>query len=348
MKAGPAPHPLVEALRRRPHRGVPVWFMRQAGRYLPGYRRVRSQVDFLTLCKTPALAAEVTVEPLDTLGVDAAIIFSDILVPLEAMGLPVEFGDRGPVMTRPLERRADILALRDPDPEEETGFVMETIREVRRRVAGRVPVIGFAGAPFTLACYAFESSPTRTFANAMELVYREPRTMHLLLERIARVIARYLEAQIAAGADVVQLFDTWGGLLAHDVFEEFSLAYCRRILDELSACGVPRILFIKGAGAHLDRIPSSGAEAIGLDHHTDPARAREVIAGRAALQGNLAPEALFGEVATVRERTRRLLALLGADPGWVFNLGHGILPGTPVENVRAVVEEVRAFRRTQA
>ncbi|MCI0650832.1 MAG: uroporphyrinogen decarboxylase [Planctomycetes bacterium] len=340
---GAAGHKLVEALYRRPHDGVPVWFMRQAGRYLPGYRRVRSQVDFLTLCKTPELAAEVSLEPLATFGVDAVIIFSDILIPLEAMGMPVVFTERGPCMERPLESRADIERLRDADPERDTGFVLEVIREVRRRAAGRVPVIGFAGAPFTLACYALEGSPSRTFAAALALAYRAPAEMHLLLERIAAVVARYLKAQVAAGADVIQLFDSWGGLLAHDAFREFVLPYCSRILRELDGSGVPRILFIKGGGLHLDEIAGCGAEGIGIDYTIDPSRARETVAARAALQGNLAPEALFGAEADLRARARALLEVFRGDPGYVFNLGHGILPGTPVEREHALVDEVRRF-----
>lgn len=334
----------LRALRREPHDGVPVWFMRQAGRYLPGYQRVRSGVDFLTLCRTPELAAEVTLEPIDTFGVDAAIIFSDILVPLEAMGLDVEFTERGPCMARPLRDAADIERLRVPDPNESLGYVMDVVREVRRRLAGRVPVIGFAGAPFTLACYALEGSPSRTFAEAMALVYRDPKTMHRLLDRLATTVASYLRAQVDAGAQAVQLFDTWGGLLDHSAFAEFSLAYCRRILAELEGCGVPRILFIKGAGLHFDAVCGSGSEAVGFDYMLDPRRAREIADGRVALQGNLSPQLLFAEPAVLRKGVRELLEVFRGDPGYVFNLGHGILPPTPIDNVRLVVDEVRAFR----
>ncbi|MGE3965876.1 MAG: uroporphyrinogen decarboxylase [Planctomycetota bacterium] len=333
----------LRALRREPHDGVPVWFMRQAGRYLPGYQRVRSGVDFLTLCRTPELAAEVTLEPVDTFGVDAAIIFSDILVPLEAMGLDVEFTERGPCMARPLRDAADIARLRIPDPHESLGYVLEIVREVRRRLAGRVPVIGFAGAPFTLACYALEGSPSRTFAEAMSLVYREPKTMHALLDRLATTVAAYLRAQIEAGAQAVQLFDTWGGLLDHAAFAEFSLAYCRRILAELDGCGVPRILFIKGAGLHFESVCAAGSEAVGFDYTLAPQRAREIAAGRVALQGNLSPQVLFAAPDVLRARVRDLLEVFRGDPGYVFNLGHGILPPTPIDNVRRVVDEIRAF-----
>lgn len=343
MSDSPSTLPLIEALWRRPHAGVPCWFMRQAGRYLPGYQKVRAQHDFLSLCKAPDLAAEVTVEPLDTFGVDAVIIFSDILVPLEAMGMDVQFGDRGPYMEKPLDSRADIDALRDFDPDEGTGYVMEVIRQVRQRVAGRVPVLGFAGAPWTLACYALEGSPSRTFSKAFGLLYREPETMHRLLERLADTIAGYLRAQVEAGAQAIQLFDTWGGMLPHDQFEAVSLAYCRRILDQLSDVKVPRILFIKGAGLHLEKLLESGADAVAVDAMQDLGRVRTVNAGRVALQGNLAPEALLGSRESLLARAKTLLDTMAGEPGYVFNLGHGILPTTPVDNVRALVDFIHEY-----
>ena len=305
-----SPHRLIQALRGQPHDRVPVWFMRQAGRYLPGYQKVRAKTDFLTLCKTPDLAAEVTIEPLDTFGVDGVIIFSDILVPLEAMGLPVLFTDRGPCMERPLADRGDIDRLSIPDPMAETPFVMEIVQEVKRRVAGRVPVIGFAGAPFTLACYALEGSPSRTFAKTLEMAYRAPDDLHALLDKIAVSVASYLKAQVEAGADAIQLFDTWGGMLAHEEFHQFSLHYCRKILAELDGCGVPRILFIKGAGMHLEDVVTSGSEAIGFDYMTDATYARDLVDGRVALQGKpLSTRTLLPSTRTPearRESARRL------------------------------------------
>lgn len=344
MKPTDSDHGLLKALWRQPHDGVPVWFMRQAGRYLPGYQKVRSQVDFLTLCRTPDLAAEVTLEPLELFGVDAVIIFSDILVPLEAMGLEVVFTDAGPCMGTPLAGRADIEALADPDPETDIGYVMDVVREVRRRVDGRVPVIGFAGAPFTMACYALEGSPKRTFGAVMSLAYREPETLHLLLDRLATCIGRYLRAQIAAGAEAIQLFDTWGGMLAHDAFHEFSLPYCERILRELDGLDVPRLLFIKGGGQQLDAIVGTGVEGVAIDATVDPRDALRIVDGRAAIQGNLAPEALFAPEDDLRRRVRGILDVLGRQDGYIFNLGHGILPPTRIDSVRAVVEEVRAFQ----
>lgn len=341
-------YPMIAALRREPHDRVPVWFMRQAGRYLPGYQKVRSKTDFLTLCKTPDLAAEVTIEPLDTFGVDAVIIFSDILVPLEAMGLEVVFGDRGPSMEKPLAGRADIDRLGIPDPVAETGFVMDVIREVKDRVTGRVPVIGFAGAPWTLACYALEGSPSRTFAAAKRMLYENSADMHVLMEKIADTVTAYLRAQVEAGAEVLQLFDSWGGMLAHREFHEFSLAYCRRILEGLDGCGVPRILFIKGAGVYLESVAevveATGTEAVAIDDSITPARAREVFGGKCAIQGNLPPEALFAPVDDLQARTREILEGFRGEPGHVFNLGHGITPPTPIPHVQAVVDEVHAFR----
>ena len=338
---------MIQAFRREPHDGVPVWFMRQAGRYLPGYQKVRSQTDFLTLCKTPDLAAEVTLEPLDTFGMDAVIIFSDIMVVLEGMGLPVTFTDRGPCMEKALETREDIEKLVDPDPEREIGYVMDVIREVQRRVDGRVPVLGFSGAPWPLACYALEGSPSRTFQAARQMIYRDPDSMHMLLDKIATCVVRYLKAQIKAGANAIQLFDSWGGMLPDDVFEEFSLQYCRRIIRELDDCGVPRILFVKGAGMHLNDVVECGSEAVGIDYTMNIERAKEIVAGRATIQGNLAPESLFGPEDDVRRRARKLLETFRGDPGFVFNLGHGILPKTPISNVHAVVDEIRKFSAEQ-
>jgi len=337
--------PLVDALYGRPHEGVPVWFMRQAGRYLPGYQSVRAKTDFLTLCKTPDLAAEVTVEPLETFGMDAVIIFSDILVPLEAMGLPVTFTDRGPCMETPLRTAADIEALKDFDPTVETGFVMDVIRAVKERVDGRVPVIGFAGAPWTLACYALEGSPSRTFMSAFRLLYREPKVMHELLDRLATMIGQYLKAQIEAGADAVQLFDTWGGMLPDDQLDPVSLHYCRRVLDAIDGCGVPRVLFVKGAGLKIEVVAKCGAEAIGIDQTQNLAAVRRRVGSDVALQGNLAPESLFAPQEDLLPRVTRILDSMKGDPAYVFNLGHGILPPTPVENVRAVVDLVKSYGR---
>ena len=339
---------LIRALRREPTDRTPVWFMRQAGRYLPGYQRIRAGMEFLELCKNPELASEVTVEPLEVLDVDAVIIFSDILVPLEAMGLPVEFGDRGPCMSQPLTDRAGIDRLSIPDPVEKTGFVMDVIRATHQRVQGKVPVLGFAGAPWTLACYALEGSPSRTFAAAQRMVYESPADLHRLMEKLADTVTSYLRAQVEAGANAIQLFDSWGGMLGHQAFEEFSLRYCRRIMEGLDGCGVPRILFIRGAASHLKQISRMvdevGIEAVSLDEMTRPQQALDIFGARCALQGNMPPQALFAPEESIRQRVRDLLDVFGDHPGHVFNLGHGILPPTPVDSLRAVVDEIRAPR----
>ena len=322
--------------------------MRQAGRDLPGYQRIRSQTDFLSLCKNPELAAEVTLEPLETLGVDGVIIFSDILVPLEAMGLKVYFGDKGPCMENPISNRSDIDALGNPDPESDTGFVMDVIREVRNRVDGRVPVIGFAGAPWTLACYALEGSPSRTFSTAKKMVYQSPEDLHELMNRLAETVSRYLLAQVDAGAQVLQLFDSWGGVLGHGAFHEFSLKYCKQILENLEGCGVPRILFVKGCGANLESVAQLvdevGVEAVSIDDSINPARARSVFDGRCAIQGNLPPESLFAPEEALRSKVFEVLDAFKGEPGHIFNLGHGILPKTPVSNVKAVVDAIHDYR----
>ena len=333
--------PLIAALRGEPHDRVPCWFMRQAGRYLPGYQKIRKQVEFLDLCKDPQLAAEVTVEPLETFGMDAVIIFSDILVPLEAMGLEVEFGDRGPCMTNPIDSRADIDKLRIPDPANDVGYVLDVIREVKKAVGGRVPVLGFAGAPWTLACYALEGSPSRTFSRAFRMLYEDRAAFDALQDKLVQTISVYLQAQIDAGADAVQLFDTWGGMVASDEFPRVSVDPCRRILSEVS--GAPRILFIKGAGAHMEQVITAGAEAIGVDPMQNLADVRDLAAGRVALQGNLAPESLFGPVDEVLARAEGLLTTMKDTPGYVFNLGHGILPPTPIPTVKALVDYVHSF-----
>ena len=238
--------------------------MRQAGRYLPGYQRIRGETDFLDLCKTPDLAAEVSVEPLEVLDVDAVIIFSDILVPLEAMGLKVEFGDSGPCMSNPLRDRADIEVLNIPDPVESTGFVMDVIRAVHERVQGKVPVIGFAGAPWTLSCYALEGSPSRTFAAAQRLIYESPADLHLLMEKISDTVVAYLRAQVEAGANAVQLFDSWAGCLSPDDYARYVLPFVQQIVSSV-ATGVPVINFATGNPALLPLLAQSGCSVVGVD-----------------------------------------------------------------------------------
>lgn len=333
----------LDACFRKPVPRTPVWIMRQAGRYLPEYRAIRSKVDFLTLCKTPDLAAEVTVQPVDILGVDAAIIFSDILVVPEAMGmnLVIEEGKGGPRFPSPIRSASDIQRLASPDPAEKLGYVMNAIRVTQKALAGRVPLIGFSGSPWTLVSYMVEGNGSRNFRFPKELIYNDPKLAHVLLEKISRVVARYLAAQIAAGADAIQIFDTWGGILAPPAFREFSLRYIISIIEEIRTPDIPIIVFCKDCGHSIDAIARSGCQVVGLDWTIDPRAARTAAGPDVALQGNLDPAILYSRPERIRQEVRFLLEQFGHHPGHIFNLGHGILPDIPVEHARAFITAVK-------
>lgn len=334
---------ILRAIRKQPVPRTPVWFMRQAGRYLPEYRAVREKVDFLTLCKTPELAAEVTIQPVDRIGVDAAIIFSDILVVPEAMGmrLIVEEGKGGPQFPEPLRSTNDIRRLPVVDVDKKLNYVTEAIRQTKRQLSERVPLIGFSGSPWTLAAYMIEGKGSKNFQHVKQFVFDRPAEAHELLEKLAQSVALYLAAQMDAGADVVQIFDTWGGILSPDAYAEFSLRYMRRVLELLSSSRVPVILFSKDCGQMLEAIADSGADAVGIDWATDMGQARARIGSRVALQGNMDPVMLFASPARIEIEVAEILRKFGSGSGHVFNLGHGILPETPVENVKAFVEAVK-------
>ena len=322
-----------------------MWFLRQAGRYLPEYRAIRAKVDFLTLCKTPDLAAEVTVQPVDLIGVDAAIIFSDILVVPEAMGmqLVVEEGKGGPRFPSPLRSKADIDKLSVQNVCSSLGYVFDAIRLARKRLNNRVPLIGFAGAPWTIASYMVEGRNPRDFRHIKELIYSNPRDAHALLEKLATAVSSYLNAQIDAGAQALQIFDTWGGVLGQEEFEEFSLRYISRIISSLKRKDTPIIVFCKNCGHSLEKIANTGADVVGLDWTTDIGKAREMIGSYVALQGNLDPTILFSTTERIESGVQTVLKKFGKGNGHVFNLGHGILPETPVENVKAFVNAVKKF-----
>ena len=334
---------LLRALRREPTPYTPVWLMRQAGRYLPEYNATRARAgSFLGLAKSPGLATEVTLQPLARFPLDAAILFSDILTIPDAMGLGLAFAEgEGPRFERPLRSEADIRKLSVPDPGTELRYVLDAVREIRRALDGRVPLIGFSGSPFTLACYMVEGRGSDDWRTVKALRHSRPDLLHAILEVNAKAVTEYLKAQVEAGAQVVMLFDTWGGALAYEDYESFSLAYSRKILA--SGLGVPTILFTRGGNPWLGAMMESGCDAVGLDWTTDAAAARRLAAGRVSLQGNLDPAALFATPDAVRAAVRRTLDAFGPAPGHVFNLGHGILPGTPVDSVSALVEEVRAY-----
>ena len=344
---------LLRALAREPTDYAPVWLMRQAGRYLPEYSATRARAgSFLALAKNPALATEVTLQPLERFPLDAAILFSDILTVPDAMGLGLHFAEgEGPRFERPLRDETAIAALSAPDPAAELRYVLDAVREIRKALDGRVPLIGFSGSPYTLACYMVEGSGGNDFPALKRLLYARPELLHRILEINARAVTDYLNAQIEAGAQAVMLFDTWGGNLSHAGYEEFSLAYSRRVLAALTkqrdGRRVPSILFTKGGGQWLEAIAASGCDAVGLDWTVDAARARRLVGARVALQGNLDPSALFAPPEAVRREVRRVLDAFGAAPGHVFNLGHGISQHTPVESVAALVDEVLTYSRSQ-
>jgi uroporphyrinogen decarboxylase len=335
---------LLRSLERQPTEYTPIWLMRQAGRYLPEYNATRSRAgSFLALAKTPALAAEVTLQPLERFALDAAIVFSDILTVPDAMGLGLAFTEgEGPRFERPLRDEAEIRRLAPPDLDD-LRYVFDAVREVRRALAGRVPLIGFSGSPFTLACYMVEGAGSADWRTLKAMLHARPALLHRILEVNARAVSAYLNAQIEAGAQVVMLFDTWGGILADDEYEAFSLAYCRKIFAALGKA--PRILFTRGGARWLAAMMQSGCDAVGIDWTCDAREARRLAAGRIALQGNLDPATLLEPEKALRAAARRVLDAFGSAPGHIFNLGHGIMPSTPVESVAALVDEVRTYSR---
>jgi uroporphyrinogen decarboxylase len=318
---------------------TPLWMMRQAGRYLPEYREVRKTVSFLELCKTPKLAAEVTIQPIRRFGFDAAILFSDLLVPLEAMGLAVEFTDEGPRLPAPIRTPADLGRVARFDPQTRTGFVLETITAVRRELDG-TPLIGFAGAPFTVATYAIEGKTSKSFSETKGFFYRYPDDARRLLALIAEATRDYLLAQIRAGAQAVQLFDSWVGVLSAEDFERYALPPTAALVAELRASGVPVIYFGNGAAAILDRVARVGADVYGVDWRLPIDEARARLGGAAAIQGNLDPAVLLGPIDEIERRARDVVRR-GGKRGHVFNLGHGITPDVPLEAVTALVAAVR-------
>lgn len=315
--------------------------MRQAGRYLPEYRALRARHGFLELCRTPALAAEVTLLPIERLAVDAAILFADILLVLEPMGVGLEFakGD-GPVIHRPVRHRADVEALERVPAATALSFVMETVRLARARLAGRVPLIGFAGAPFTLASYLVEGRGSRSYVHTKTLMYRDPAAWHLLMERLAEATVEYVREQIAAGVEAVQLFDSWVGCLGPDDYRTYVLPHMRATLRAIAGAGVPVIHFGTGTGALLELMREAGGDVIGLDWRVDLGEAWARLGADVAVQGNLDPVALFAPPAEIRRRVEHTLARAAGRPGHIFNLGHGVLPGTPVAHVQAMVDAV--------
>ena len=337
---------LIRALLRQPVDITPVWMMRQAGRYLTEYLKVRKQAgSFMNLCTNPELACEVTMQPLERFPLDAAILFSDILTIPDAMGLGLYFEEgEGPRFKKPVRTAADVNALGVPDPETELRYVMDAVRLIRKTLDNRLPLIGFSGSPWTLATYMVEGSSTKTFSRIKGMLYSEPRLLHQLLDTIAASVSSYLNAQIAAGAQAVMIFDTWGGVLTPDDYQDFSLQYMQKIIANLTreADGqqVPVVLFTKGGCQWLELMADTGADALGLDWSTDLAMARKRVGDRVALQGNLDPAVLYATPEVIREQVGHVLAQFGQGSGHVFNLGHGITPDVAPENAGALVDAV--------
>lgn len=341
----PAPSPLlVRALRGESTPRRPVWLMRQAGRYLPGYQSVRAKVSFLDLCRRPDLSAEVSLEPVERFGVDAAIVFSDILVPLQAMGVGVEFHDRGPEIMTPVRDAAAVARLSGFDPSERTPWILETITRLVAALPAETPVIGFSGAPWTLAVYAAEGRMSKDLLAIKTLRWKDPGALRNLLDVLARSTVPYLAAQARAGARALQVFDTWAGALSRDDWSEFSLPALRTVFEgvrrELGAACPPLVLYSQGTAGWLELLPATGADAFSVDWRLPLGTAKRALGGR-AVQGNLDPTALHGTPESVRAATRAMLVSVRDQPGVVANLGHGVIVGTPPENVAAFVDEVR-------
>ena len=342
----------LRALLKQPVDRTPVWMMRQAGRYLPEYRATRAVAgDFMSLCKNPELACEVTLQPLRRYPLDAAILFSDILTIPDAMGLGLYFGEgEGPKFQRPIRDFMDVVNLPVPDPEQELRYVMDAVRTIRRELNGSVPLIGFSGSPWTLATYMVEGSGSKTFSIIKKMMYSEPEVLHMLLDKLAQSVVLYLNAQIAAGAQSVMIFDTWGGILTPRDYKEFSLSYMQTIINgltrEAEGRKVPVTLFTKNGGQWLEIIAATGCDAVGLDWTTDIGNARSRIGDKVALQGNMDPSLLLGSPERIRQEVQSILDSFGQGTGHVFNLGHGITPDVDPEKAGVFINAVQTLSRT--
>jgi uroporphyrinogen decarboxylase len=334
----------LDACRRRPTDVRPVWFMRQAGRYMKQYRDIRAKHSILEICKRPDLAAQVTLQPVEVLDVDAAIIFADLLLPVEPMGLKLEFvAGEGPRIDNPVRTSADIDALSISNTDD-LGYVGEAIQQVVRALAGRVPVIGFVGAPFTMASYMIEGGPSRNFLRTKQMMYREETLWRRLMGKLVDVLGPFGIMQVAAGARAIQVFDSWVGALGSDDYVRYVAPYSRALIERIRSAGAPVIHFGTGTGGYFREMHAAGGDVLGLDWRVNIDHAWMEISYRSAVQGNLDPAVLFAPLPELRQRVHELLRRTGSRPGHIFNLGHGILPGTPVEHVKAVVNFVREFK----
>ena len=333
---------LIRACRREPVDRTPVWMMRQAGRYLKDYRDIRQKVSFLELCKDVDLASEVSLQPLHIVGVDAVIFFSDILIPVEAMGVKVALTDKGPEIENPIRSMADVHKLRNPDPASEVPFVGNILKRLRTELRNAVPLVGFSGAPWTLASYMIEGGGSKSFAEIKKMAFGEPETLRALLDRLATTVIAYLKFQIESGAQVVQLFDTWAGELTRRDYDAFAMPVVQRIFSEIGT-SVPRILYVNGCANILESMADTGADVLSIDWRLPIRDAMARVGNRVALQGNLDPCALLGTTASLTATAEEILKQAGP-LGHIFNLGHGILPSTPVENAKTLIDFVKAYR----
>jgi uroporphyrinogen decarboxylase len=335
-------HLIIKAIRKEAVPRTPIWLMRQAGRYLPEYREVRKKYSFIEMYKTPELATEVTLQPIRRFAFDAAILFSDILVIPEAMGMNLEFNDgTGPALSPQISSEGQLSSLQVKPVGERLEFVSDAIRMINSELRGSTPLIGFSGSPFTLATYMVEGKPSRHFQHIKTLLYRHPEVLTQLLDMLTEAVTSYLIMQIKAGVHIVQIFDTWGGILPGHLYESFSANYLNTIVNNLKPYDIPVILFAKGGISLLRTLSGSKADMLGVDWMTDMAEAHALSAEKFALQGNLDPTALYGNHDTIRHEVKSILSVFGGQSGHVFNLGHGILPDIPVENVHHLVDEVR-------
>ena len=332
----------LRACKREQTERTPIWMMRQAGRYLPEYRAVRANSDFLTMCKTPELASEVTIQPIDLIGVDAAIIFSDILVIPEAMGMELQMHEgKGPVFPKPIRSESDANELKVIDPSVDLKYVLDAVSLTKKELDGRVPLIGFSGAPWTLLTYMVEGKGSKNFSVVKKLIYNNPQLAHKLLSKISDAVAEYLNAKIEAGVNAVQIFDTWGGILTPDDFNEFSLQYIQQIISKLKRNDEPVIVFAKGVHYNVEALASSGADVVGLDWTMNLGDVRKKIGDKVALQGNLDPTKLYSSEDGIKKEASKVLESFGKGSGHIFNLGHGILPDVPPANAKLLVDFVK-------
>ncbi len=332
----------LRACKKLPVERTPVWIMRQAGRYLPQYRAVREKADFITMCRTPELAAEVTIQPVDIIGVDAAIIFSDILVIPEAMGMPFEMIEsRGPVFHNPVRTEKDVDKLKIIDPTKELKYVLDAVALTKKELNNRVPLIGFSGSPWTLMTYMVEGRGSKNFSIIKKFIYDNPALAHKLLDKISVAVADYLSAKIEAGVNAIQIFDTWGGILSPYDYQEFSLRYISKVIAQIKRAEQPVIVFSKGVHYKLDKLAGCGADVIGLDWTMDLGEVRNRIGNKVALQGNLDPTVLYAGKEKIKEEVKRTLDSFGKGSGHIFNLGHGILPDVNPEKAKALVKFVK-------